>query len=260
MAAPCRLLGDGITDDTLLNIAGFLPTARDLLCLKLTHRRFAAKVIAAPASGAGSAAAAPRRCCASRMRRGGCWWRGWVPRREPESRLCLMHEVGLPRQPLLFGRAHASILLSEGGAVATKGATEFYWRTAANKVAMRSGRHFAQFTVGSGNNNMFFGLIRPGWDVEGGVDAYTVDGHCFYSTAYGEPLPRQQRMGGKQPAEQGDRIGMLLDLDQDSMTVWKNDEKLGVMVAEGPALLGGVSESRRQCPHRVGPCPGVADR
>ena len=26
---------------------------------------------------------------------------------------------------------------------------------------------------------------------------------------------------------------MLLDLDQGSMTVWKNDEKLGVMVAEG---------------------------
>ena len=33
--------------------------------------------------------------------------------------------------------------------------------------------------------------------------------------------------------DQGDRIGMVLDLDQGSMTVWKNDEKLGVMVAEG---------------------------
>ena len=31
----------------------------------------------------------------------------------------------------------------------------------------------------------------------------------------------------------GNRIGMLLDLDQGSMTVWKNDEKLGVMQAEG---------------------------
>ena len=40
-----------------------------------------------------------------------------------------------------------------------------------------------------------------------------------------------------QPAEEqtehGDRIGMLLDLDQGSMTVWKNDERLGVMRAEG---------------------------
>ena len=33
--------------------------------------------------------------------------------------------------------------------------------------------------------------------------------------------------------KQGDRIGMLLDLDQGSMTVWKNGILLGVMQAEG---------------------------
>ena len=33
--------------------------------------------------------------------------------------------------------------------------------------------------------------------------------------------------------KQGDRVGMLLDLDQGSMTVWKNGIKLGVMQAEG---------------------------
>ena len=39
--------------------------------------------------------------------------------------------------------------------------------------------------------------------------------------------------GGQHAAtQQGDRIGMLLDLDQGSMAVWKNDEKLGVMQAE----------------------------
>ena len=54
MAAPCPLLGDGITDDTLLNIARFLPTPKDLLCLKLTNSRFSAKIIAtAPSGGAG---------------------------------------------------------------------------------------------------------------------------------------------------------------------------------------------------------------
>ena len=36
--------------------------------------------------------------------------------------------------------------------------------------------------------------------------------------------------GAQQP---GDRIGLLLDLDQGSMTVWKNGEQLGVMRAEG---------------------------
>ena len=36
-----------------------------------------------------------------------------------------------------------------------------------------------------------------------------------------------------QRADEEDRIGMLLDLDQGSMAVWKNDVKLGVMLAEG---------------------------
>ena len=45
---------------------------------------------------------------------------------------------------------------------------------------------------------------------------------------------------------------MLLDLDQGRMTVWKNDEKLGVMRAEGlsgplywAVSIGGVTESAR---------------
>ena len=46
--APCPLLGDGVTDDTLLHIARVLPAAKDLLRLQLTNRRFAAKVILAP--------------------------------------------------------------------------------------------------------------------------------------------------------------------------------------------------------------------
>ena len=33
-APPCPLLGDGVTDDTLLHIASFLPVARDLLRLQ----------------------------------------------------------------------------------------------------------------------------------------------------------------------------------------------------------------------------------
>ena len=36
-----------------------------------------------------------------------------------------------------------------------------------------------------------------------------------------------------QTAQEGDRIGMLLDLDQGGVSVWKNDVQLGVMVSEG---------------------------
>ena len=149
--------------------------------------------------------------------------------------------VGAPASAV-FGRAHGSITLAENGAVATKGEGGGGFRSAASMVVMRSGRHFAQFTVVEGNY-MYFGVIRPGWGVAG-VNAMDEDGHCFYQTGGGRRHPGWINWGGMQGArEQGDRIGLLLDLDQGSMTVWKGDEKLGVMVAEGLTgpLCWGVS-------------------
>ena len=64
--------------------------------------------------------------------------------------------------------------------MATKGAEDDF-RAAASKAVMRSGRHFVQFTVVEGTY-IFFSVIRPGGDVEGGVNADEVDGHCFYTT------------------------------------------------------------------------------
>ena len=54
--------------------------------------------------------------------------RGWVPRVELESWLCLMHEVAWLRLPLSFGRAHANLTLTENVAVATKGVFDGSWR------------------------------------------------------------------------------------------------------------------------------------
>ena len=238
MAAPCPLLavplGDGITDDTLLHIARLLPSATDLLSLGLTCPRFAARIIAAPGviaaggqHGQGPAAAPEMLSIVEETARlwlAGCTEQecGWVSRRELESWLGLMHEVGLLRVPLAFGRAHGNFTLSEGGAVATKNAGGYSWRKAASKVVMRSRRHFACFTVEGGL--LVLGLIRPGWDLEEGEEVEDVDGHCFYRTFDGRHLPGRHDWQGMQGArEQGDRIGMLLDLDQGSMTIWKND-------------------------------------
>ena len=44
--------------------------------------------------------------------------------------------------------------------------------------------------------------------------------------------------------EQGDRIGMLLDLDQGSMSLWKNGVELGVMQAEGLTGPGKITRSQ----------------
>ena len=144
----------------------------------------------------------------------------------------------MTQEPLLFGRAHADLTLStEGGAVATSNAADGTWRAAASTMAMQSGRHFAQFTVLE-RRLMCFGVIRPGWDVEGGAggvdeDSEEVDGHCFYYTYTGTRFPDNSNWEGRQPAKPGDRIGMLLELDQGSMTVWKNGVKLRVTQAEG---------------------------
>jgi hypothetical protein len=54
--------------------------------------------------------------------------------------------------------------------------------------------------------------------------------NCFYSTSAGNHSPGQPLWQGMQPAnDEGDRIGLLLDLDQGTTTVYKNDERLGVM-------------------------------
>ena len=67
-----------------------------------------------------------------------------------------------------------------------------------------------------------------------------------------DPLPRPDQLGGNQGSKEGDSIGMLLDLDQGTVAVWKTDEKLGVMQSEGlsgplcwAVSLGGRGESAR---------------
>jgi hypothetical protein len=233
-------------DEAALIIACALTDTMDLLRLARACRRFATKCIAAPAAahrnaggGGGGTAVAAQQALemwsiaeeAARRRIADCTdqERGWVPRRGRESWLGLMWEVeSLRIRGAVLGRSHGDITLSEGGALATK--CGLGWRTAASKTVMRAGRHYVQFTVVKGND-MMVGVIRPGWDVEGGgMDADRVDGHCFYYTHTGYCYPGAHDWEGVQGATgEDDRIGLLLDLDQSSMTVYKNDERLGVM-------------------------------
>eukprot|EP01046_Picozoa_sp_COSAG06_P048958 COSAG06_NODE_7426_length_2509_cov_2.290456_3_plen_174_part_01 len=134
-----------------------------------------------------------------------------------------------------FERAHASFEQSEGNAVVTKTKQDGYTsRTAASGAVLKGGgRHVVQLTLRKGSS-MFFGLIRADWDVEGGEHAQNVQGHCFYHTVSGQRWRGGSGWEGTQSAqEEGDRIGLLLDLDAGSLTVYKNDERLGVMQESG---------------------------
>ena len=164
----------------------------------------------------------------------------------------MVKEVEALRLPLLFDRAHADISLSENAVVATQSVNIRTYRAAASKAVMRSGRHCAQFTV-LGGSDMSFGVIQPGYNLEGCTDGpfyigyndddpfdegdeplvEELDGHCFYRTNDGKCQPGNFVWEGMQSAWEGDCIGMLLDLDQGSMTIWKNGEKLGVMQRDG---------------------------
>eukprot|EP01046_Picozoa_sp_COSAG06_P035403 COSAG06_NODE_3803_length_4890_cov_8.042162_1_plen_322_part_00 len=237
-------------DEAALIIVAALTDPRDLLRLARACRRFAIKCIAAPlnpASG-GTAAAAQQAEMWSIAAEAARQWiadctdqeRGWVPRRGRESWLSLMWEVqSLRRGAALFGRSHQHITLSEGGARAMKGTAArscHLFRAAASKVVMRAGRHYAQFTAVVSDNGRHYGVIRPGLDVEAGANAFLVSGNSFYDTSNGGCWEGNRRWesdrsweGMQTAMEQGDRIGMLLDFDQGSMTVYKNDEWLGVM-------------------------------
>ena len=125
---------------------------------------------------------------------------------------------------------------------------------------MRSGRHFAEFTLLSGY--MMVGAIRPGHNVStntGGI--HTADGHCTYESASGAVYPGGKHWEGSQLTErQGDCVGMLLDLGQGSMTLYKNGEKLGVMVTEGLSgpLCWAVDQAYEGDSVRIGSAPAPA--
>ena len=81
-------------------------------------------------------------------------------------------------------------------------------------------------TIGAAYLHVYRGNMRTMW-------MPAVAGVAIYYTVNGKRHPGAHNWEGMQTAKQGDRIGMLLDFDQGSMTVWKNGVRLGVMQAEG---------------------------
>lgn len=112
---------------------------------------------------------------------------------------------------------------------------------------MRAGRHYIQFTVDqvpaelpvtrTTRPEAWVGVIRPGW--EDRLFGHSYKGRCFYRTDTGRKVPSAQdgafpaAIGsyweGMHPAENGDRVGLLLDVDAGALTVYRNDVYLGVV-------------------------------
>eukprot|EP01043_Picozoa_sp_COSAG02_P067994 COSAG02_NODE_11129_length_1786_cov_2.634262_1_plen_284_part_00 len=94
-------------------------------------------------------------------------WQHPMPEDQGSERWAqLAYELELADLPLLFDRSDATITISEGGALATKTVEGVAGgAVASSRKIMRTGRHFAEFTVVHPDGNALagrFGLIRPG--------------------------------------------------------------------------------------------------
>jgi hypothetical protein len=261
----------GTPDEVAMCIACCLDSPVDLLRLGVACRQFRLKTVPSPpahppgsgVAGDGPAAgAAPpemwsvasevaRRWIAARSAQ----HRGWVPRRPQDCWLGLMAELQRLLWSAVFVRAPpwrdaVQVAITHSWrptlaafpecwrlSVATKNGPSVPGQSVpvATAVAMRAGRHFARFTVMRGED-MLFGLVRPGYDVDGGAITEDVDGHCFYDVSNGDlwPGPRSwEGQGWTEGGEEGDTIGMLLDFDDGTLTIFRDEaaglERLGVM-------------------------------
>ena len=236
-------------DEIFVLVAAYL-SVRDLGRLACVAKRFTASSMHDPThTGAGSAEMwspveeGARRSLLNRD----ADRQAWVPRRDGDSWLRLARQLEVLSAPLIFDRAAIGhVVLSAGGARATKtsededefgDSTGFRAASCGSACVLRAGVHFAQFTLVGERAVAMVGIIRPDWDVEEGHSAEEEPEHCFYWSATGrrfggsdEAAPAQWE--GMETATGGERIGMLLDMTSGTMTVYKNDRRLGVMATD----------------------------
>lgn len=134
------------------------------------------------------------------------------------------------------GLEHIRVMLSETGTEAEVNVRGGGYLTAASsaETPMKSSeRHFVEIKLLKRVDGCCCGVIRPEFDVEHNENPYDIDGHCFYDTRAGCRYPGPARWSGCQGARDGDRIGLLLDLKEGTLTIYKNDVRLGMMVSSG---------------------------
>jgi hypothetical protein len=251
----CHLL-ETCTDDLLLRILSSVSTAADLARLSLTCRHFGAPV------GKGRREHSAREGQLCLVQQAGRRWLAmcsdqelsWVPRRGCENWLWLMHEVELLRLPLAFAHAQYGVALLEASAVAARAPGEWCtgYSSAHSGAAMRAGRHAAKFSL-IGFDDLLVGVVRTDVAVDEVNDDMNGDrnNHCLYDVSQGTCFPADSEWPGHQAAdgampgsvdtdgvevgddfyipEGGDTIGMVLDVDVGTLTLYKNDALMGVM-------------------------------
>ena len=192
-----------------------------------------------------------------------------LPHYEGESKLADYHYLHLLRKPLTFDQLVGAMYVNTNDKSCVHfhrltgvGGT---WATAFSNNTLRAGKHYASFKLCNYMNYSFFGVMRPGQANENaiGIPLYAKFYQNFYinkrkeerhnnniqccmyvthtsqciSSNWLEPGPYYdgtrshitEDWEGMETMSLVDEIGMLLDLDEGTLSVYKNGMKLGVM-------------------------------
>jgi hypothetical protein len=136
--------------------------------------------------------------------------------------------------------------LSGDGLVATKTAADGYWRLVTGGEPMTEGRHYweVELTKWEGNGCMI-GAVRPGLDHDKEHfltnDAYLIN--AISGALYGNGKYDTDEQG---EFAEGDRVGVLLDLDAGWLRFYRNSKRCGPGYTEGVTgpLVRGVQVYR----------------
>ena len=119
------------------------------------------------------------------------------------------------------------VSLSEGGAVGTQ--TDDGWSLTTSEIELTEGKHYWEVELLTEDvSNIFIGISRP--DLEPTGDYWK--GQCtdgWFIEAYDGALYGNGKFFGDEAGryKQGDRVGMLLDLDNGSLRFFKNGVEHG---------------------------------
>jgi hypothetical protein len=147
-----------------------------------------------------------------------------------------------PFRPLAFTLKGDEIELTDNGALATaRGGS--YQSVVCGDAPMATGRHFVELTVVAGGGfyrgSWMAGVIGEGFDPAGGGTAHEHVQGWLGGSSYGSLRTGAEGGGGDWEGqctfEDGDCVGLLLDLGAGSLAVYLNGERLGLMVREGIA-------------------------
>ena len=236
--------------DTLPKIISYLPSI-DLLSLALTCKRFGVSSGRNPSLAEDCARIAIQDLATEEQL-------ATLPYYDRENSLANYHYLQLLRGPLTFDQLVGTVYVNIGDKSCVVRSGQADWGTAISNNILRAGKHYVSFKACTGSRDFALGVMRPGqanqhangsplwkgfyqhfsWnkgrDDRNSIhccvayDAY--NGYC-HSSDWEIPYVYKQSISweGRESRSPGDEIGMLLDLDEGTLSVFKNDRKLGVM-------------------------------